>query len=168
MKKLLFIAIAIFGFSAVSFGQVSATATSSASAKILALTTITNTTPLNFGAVGALPLAPSTVILGTTDSRSGTSTLITGVTGLTAKSAEFALTGTATQAFSITLPIAAITITDGTNNMTVTDFVSFPSLTGTLDGDGLGILKVGATLQVGANQVAGQYSGTYPVTVIYN
>jgi hypothetical protein len=81
-------------------------------------------------------------------------------------SGVFTVTGAAGIGFSITLPATA-TITSGVNTMTVNAFTSTPSGTGTLVA-GTATVNVGATLNVAANQVAGSYTGTYPVTVNYN
>ena len=51
--------------------------------------------------------------------------------------------------------------------MTVNAFASTPSGTGTLT-LGTATVNVGATLNVAANQTAGSYTGTYPVTVNYH
>ncbi len=51
--------------------------------------------------------------------------------------------------------------------MTVDNFLSTPSGTGTLTG-GAETLNVGATLQVAISQPTGSYTGIYSVTVNYN
>jgi len=74
---------------------------------------------------------------------------------------------------TVTLPDdGTITIDDtGGNSMAVDNFTirhnSGPSLNLTLDNSGGARFAVGATLSVGANQPAGGYSGTYPITVNY-
>jgi hypothetical protein len=57
--------------------------------------------------------------------------------------------------------------TTGGTTMTVDNFTSNPSGTGTLAG-GTQTLSVGARLNVGAGQVAGDYTGEFSVTVAYN
>jgi hypothetical protein len=54
--------------------------------------------------------------------------------------------------------------------MTVDNFTSTPTTSGTLSAAGAQTIDVGATLNVGANQAAGTYvSGTpFSVTVNYN
>jgi len=74
---------------------------------------------------------------------------------------------------SVTLPAdGTITIDDGTgNSMPVEGFGirsgAGASLNLTLGGSGSYRFSVTATLNVGANQPAGAYSGTYPITVNY-
>jgi hypothetical protein len=49
--------------------------------------------------------------------------------------------------------------------MTLTNFTSNPS--GSFTGSALTELTVGATLNVGPNQPAGNYTGSYPISVNY-
>jgi hypothetical protein len=65
---------------------------------------------------------------------------------------------------TITLPASA-TLTSGGASMTLTDFTSNPN--GTFNASPLKELTVGATLNVGPNQPAGAYSGTFSVSVNY-
>jgi hypothetical protein len=80
--------------------------------------------------------------------------------------AQFTVTGFAGATYAVTLPVSATLSSDG-NNMTVNSFVSNPSSTGVLTG-GSQALNVGATLNVGANQAPGLYTGNFSVTVVYN
>ncbi len=163
--KFLFIAIVMIAFSASTFAQV--TASASASATILSPIAITKTVDMNFGNL-AVNASTGTVVLTPVSIRSATG----GVTFVpvslgTVTAASFTVTGLAGLTYSISLPTAAITITDGTNNMTVDTFTSSPTPTGTLTG-GTETLTVGATLNVGASQVAGVYTTTTPFDVIVN
>jgi hypothetical protein len=73
----------------------------------------------------------------------------------------------ANQTYIITLPDnGAVTLTSGSNSMTLSNFVSTPSGNSVLTA-GAQIVAVGATLSVGANQPAGNYSGNFSVTVNY-
>ena len=80
--------------------------------------------------------------------------------------ASFDVTREPGQAYVITLP-SSTTLSSGGNTMTVDTFThdagASPSLAGGSDA-----FNVGATLNVGATQVAGTYSGTFAVTVNYN
>ena len=76
--------------------------------------------------------------------------------------------GKAGSTYAITLP-GSITVSDGTNSMTVNTFTSTPSLNGTLSSGGSQALYVGATMNVAANQVfVAPFAGTFNVTVNYN
>lgn len=73
----------------------------------------------------------------------------------------------ASATYSILLPANdTVTLSSGSNTMTLRDFVSNPSGSGILSG-GSQTLNVGATLVVGANQPPGNYSGTYTITIDY-
>jgi hypothetical protein len=52
--------------------------------------------------------------------------------------------------------------------MTATTFTSTPTSTGTLSTSGTLPLAVGATLNVAADQIPGDYAGNFAVTVTYN
>ncbi len=167
MKKLIFIAILMFAFTAATFAQVSATAT--ASATIVGPIGITNTADMNFGNVAVSTVA-GTVVLTPAGVRSTTGgCTLPAITGTVAAGA-FNVTGAANYTYAITLPAAATTITSGGNTMTVDTWTSTPSGTGTLGAGGSQALTVGATLNVAGSQAAGTYvSGTpFTVTVNYN
>lgn len=89
----------------------------------------------------------------------------------TVSAASFTVQGQANYTYAITLP-SSVSIYDAgnANNMTVSTFMSVPSVAGVLSASGSQRLDVGATLHVGAGQAAGNYtSGTpFSVTVNYN
>ena len=161
--KFFTLSVAIFAFSTISFGQNNATA--QAAANIVTPISITKNIDLNFGNIAASG-SGFTVALsadGVRNSTGGTGTL-PSVNG-TVAAAEFTAAGLTGATYAVTLP-SSITITDGgTNTMTVDGFVS--NSTNTLTG-GSETFNVGATLNVGANQVAGAYAGNFNVTVNYN
>jgi len=167
MKKLIVFAIAIFGFTAVSFGQVTGTAT--ATGTIVTPIAIANAGNMNFGNV-AVSATAGTVILAPAGTRTLTGGITLPVITGTVTAAKFNVTGTANYTYSITLPTTATTVTSGGNTMTVTDFTSTPTPTGLLNGSGAQEIQVGATLNVAGSQAAGTYiSGTpFEVTVNYN
>ena len=81
--------------------------------------------------------------------------------------ASFTVGGDPLAAFSVTLPGSA-DMTNGGDGMTVDAFTSDPTGAGQLDALGSQTLNIGATLNVGANQAPGSYSGLFNVTVAYN
>ena len=167
ITKFFALAIVMLAFTAATFAQVSATAT--ATATIVTPIAITRTVHMNFGNL-AVNNTIGTVILTPASTRSATG----GVTFLPASpgtitAASFNITGLANATYSITLPGVATTIDDGLGNtMTVFPFTSTPTPTGTLSAGGAQTLTVGATLNVGASQVAGVYTSATPFTVTVN
>jgi spore coat protein U-like protein len=167
MKKRQDIALLCLAFATtLCAGEVSAaTATSNVSASIVTAISITKTADMDFADVVASGSA-GTVVLSTAGARSITGGATLGnSTG--AAAAAFTVSGDPASTYSISLPSSA-TITSTPNTMTVNTFTSSPSGTGTLSGGGTQALTVGATLQVGASQAQGTYTGTFDVTVAYN
>jgi hypothetical protein len=171
-SKAIALAILLAAFSNHSFAQASASATATASATIVTPISIAKATngDMSFGniAVGA---SGGTVVLSPAGSRTETGgvTLPTTVTG-TVAAASFDVTGQGNYTYAITLPSSAVTLTrsGGSETMTIDNFTSTPDGTGTLS-SGSDNIKVGATLNVGASQVAGTYtSDTFTVSVVYN
>lgn len=114
-------------------------------------------------------LAPDVLISGTAviDPSTGIKTITGGVFdfGGVHNPAIFAVAGKKNTAFTITLP-GAITLDSGGNSMTLNTFTSNPAV-GLLDSAGAATITVGATLQVGANQATGSYTGLFDITVNY-
>ena len=165
LSKLFAITIVALLYAVNTFGQVSVSA--NATATIITPISITNSTDLRFGNVAANPTLTGTVVITPAGLRSagGGATLpvITGTFGV----ATFTVTGEGTSTYAITLPgTVTLTGTPG-GTMTVDNFASTPSGTGTLAA-GTQNVTVGGTLNVGAAQAAGSYTGTFSVTVNYN
>jgi hypothetical protein len=160
--------VAALGVVGVSSSSFAASATSNADAEVIAPIAITNSAGLQFGtlSVGA---TGGTVVVDTAGSRTKTGDVLLSSTTAGA-AAAFSVAGDAGATYAITLP-TSITISDGAatpNTMTVNTFTSNPSGTGTIGTGGSQALAVGATLNVGANQVQAAYTGTFSVTVEYN
>ncbi len=85
-----------------------------------------------------------------------------------AGSASFTVSGASNASYTVTLPGNGITISNGSSSMVVNSFTAFPpSGTGTIGSDGLATFNVGGKLEVNANQPAGNYRGTFNVTIAY-
>jgi len=106
------------------------------------------------------------------ETATATATIVTPINIANATDMNFDVTGQANFTYSITLPASPaedVTITNGTDNMTVSTFTSTPSGIGTLDGTGAQTLSVGATLNVVGGESSGVYTGgPFTVTVNYN
>ena len=141
-----------------------ADATGNASATVLAPLAISENTAMDFGNVAGDSGSATTVVLttaGATSSADGAYAQNgSGAAGV------FDVTGATGLAYDINLPTVAVTLTSGANTMTVDTFTDDTGGTGTLVG-GADSFNVGATLNIGAAQAAGAYSGTYTVTVNY-
>ena len=172
--KFFTLSAAIFAFSNISFGQGN-TATASgvnAGANIITPIGITKDagTELQFGDLIATS-TEYTVTIETDGQRSyeGDAAFFT-TTGYS--TANFTVTGEAGAAFSITLP-ETVYLTGTGEDMPLTDFASSIGLISILSGTegsysaGSKAFSVGATLTVGADQAAGEYIGTFAVTVTY-
>lgn len=149
---------------AVSFGSAAnaaATATATASAEILSTLTVTNTAGLDFGQV-AVNGAGTLNVAGDGSVTCSANLVCTG----TRQTAAFDVTGTNGVAYGAVVTTASVPLSSGANTMTLNNFdVYFP--TGTTLVGGVSSFNVGGTLNVGAAQAAGLYSGTFTVSVEY-
>lgn len=168
LKTLSIIAIAIFGFSATSFGQ--STATASTTATLITPIAIEKTTDMNFGTVGTSGTA-GTIALdyanGVLPGGGATSISTSAI-----KTAVFHVTGANDESIGITIPTSPITLTatGGSANVTVSDFAVEGGTTQNLSSSGALDLKVKAILNLPASANAGVYSNAtgLSVTVNYN
>jgi Domain of unknown function (DUF4402) len=155
--------------SAVAFATPARAATTVGTATVTTVRplSVVKTDDLEFGSLVASTVAGTATINPTTDARStGGGTI--GATGATPSAAHFTAAGLVNAVALISLP-GSITLTrvSGTETMTVTAISSngptlrlFPA-SSTID------IAVGGTLGVAANQVAGNYTGTFTVNVLY-
>lgn len=157
----------VIAFSAQGVAQV--TASAGISATIVTPIGINKEVDLDFGNI-APGTNPGTVMLKPDGSRviSGGASL-PSVTG-TVSAATFEITGAPGYTYSITLPGEAVTLSNGTENMTVAQFTSQPAGNGMLGPSGSDEVAVGATISVGASQPLGDYlsNSPFPVMVNYN
>jgi len=167
----------VLGLVAASSGvwaQSSATGTANATATVVRPITISSSVDLAFGNV-----VPGAAV-GTLTLTAASSTVATAAGGVTqpgtqvgtVTAAKFDVAGEGSLTYSITLPAAAATISDtASHNMTVdtwTSDIASGTLSGSLGSAGTQSFYVGGKLHVGANQAAGNYTGTFSVTVAYN
>ncbi len=149
---------------AVTLGATSAQAasdTAEARARVLRALTLTNNTPLDFGAVVAAAGAGTVQISALGARTCGGSLTCSG----TVSAAEFDVTGgTSGEIVSINAD-PSVSLISGLNNMTATLVESAPTVT--LDGTGAASFTVGGTLTVAASQAEGVYVGTFNVTADY-
>jgi hypothetical protein len=143
--------------------QTTSTATSGATAQILAPITVTAGADLDFGDIVPANAGDTVITVLTTGAGSATvaNTLIAGTTA----AGTAAVGGEANHAFTVVT--AADTITNGTDTLNFTT-TSNCAAGCVLDGTGAFALLVGGDLTVPDTASAGTYTGTYGITVSYN
>lgn len=175
MNKKLIAAVAVGVIGVGGFVQTASAINGTANAVLVTPISISETTQLNFGSIsnGWLSAGPgsSNVVVnddGVTATSYGTN--LAAVSPATDTRGVFAVSGSGTLAYTITIP-ASTTITDGSTNMNVAlttrTASTGPGTAGTLSG-GADTVYVGGTLTVSDTNAAGTYSGTYAITVAYN
>lgn len=151
----------------------SATATGTAEASVIERFQVVNDNDLRFGTF-TRPTTPGTLSIaanGTVTGTAGmTSTYSVPQTGTGRGPASFHLLGSRNRVVQVTLP-TSFTISNGSASMLVDNLVRNASNSGNqevrLSNTGYFLLLVGGRLNVAANQMGGNYSGTFDVTVIY-
>ena len=169
MKYSLICFVIIIGFvlNTNAIGQI---ATSNATASIVQPINLLHVRDLSFGIISSGATSGTVVLAPTAPgirSASGGATLPPGSS--TVQSAMFIASGAIGSAYTITLPSAAITLSNGTHLMTADNFTSTPSGSGIFT-PGSQTIYVGATLNINANQEPGVYESTedFEVTLNYN
>jgi len=152
--------------SAFASAQQTSTPSTSSSVVIVLSTALYKTSDMQFGFIfpGA---SGGTVVLSTSSSRTATGSVMLP-SGGTHSAAGFVVLGTPNTTFSVSYP-TSITLNraGGSASMTISSIVGSPSTGGTLSSGGSATVNVGGTLTVAANQMFGQYSGSFNVTVSY-
>lgn len=170
LARLFVVAVVVTATSALvpssAFAQASDTEPANASANIIAPITLTKVTDLVFGDIVPNTTA-GTVVMNTSGTVTGTTGGVTALAS-TRNAATFTVAGQTGRAYTVS-PIANITI----SNVAGPDMIINPSsdcgggacVVGVAGGT---TVRVGGTLNVGANQPAALYTGTFSVTVTYN
>lgn len=169
MKKLsvLFSLVAILTIASFT-ANAQVTASASSAANIIGPISISKSVDLNFGNVAVNSTLGGTVVLAPAGTRTQTGGVTLPVITGTVSAAKFTVSGQTGTTYSISLP-ASIVLSDGSHNMTVDNFTSTPTTTGSL-ASGTEDIFVGGTLHVAAAQASGLYTNTADlvVTVNYN
>lgn len=170
-KKILsaLISAAAIGFATYGVNTMAASTGGTADVNIVTAIGISETTGMNFGNIltsgsGSVTLDTANVV--TDDGANNTPT------GGTVTSAVFAVTGSDV-GYAISMP-GSITVSGPGSPMTIDTFTFLADDTAT---DGTGTIGastsgqdtmiIGGTLNVGASQTAGAYTGTYTITALY-
>ena len=162
-KTFLAISSLLFSFSLISSANAVST-TGNVNATVVAPVTISETTAMSFGSFG-----PSVTLAGTIDTSGNTTNDVSKLTN--GQNAVFAVTGEGNNNITFTLPAdGAVTVTGPGTPMTV----HLGTTTSYLGGSSVHALSSGSAnvtvygrLDVGANQTAGSYTGTYTASANY-
>jgi hypothetical protein len=126
--------------------------------------------PLRFGQI-ARPNTAGTIIMSPLGVITATGGLLpsTAIVQTIARGpGSFNITGDPSRLFRLTLPAGNITLRSGTRTIRMSAMRSnWVSGASRLSTAGTFALSVGATLNIGANQANGTYTGTYAATVVY-
>jgi hypothetical protein len=146
------------------------TATVEVRASLISAVSLVGEAPLSFGTIIPSRTEPATVTVAPNGTVSS-SAPVTAPALQAPSPGPFRVTGQANAFFQVALPTEG-SITAGGASMRLTDFTyALPAGAagglGRLDPSGRAVFTVGATLNVGADQPAGEYVGAYPVTVRY-
>lgn len=137
-------------------------------AKVIAPISGSNSNDLDFGTLTRSSIPGSVTIAVTPEVGISSSGGVTILATLLYSPALFSVTGENNAQFTISLPdnnTVKLTRTGGNEQMSVTGFSHNSGLV--LSDTGTASFKVGATLNVGADQVAGDYTGSFSVTIVY-
>jgi hypothetical protein len=161
-----YFAFFLVGFSTNAFAQANSTA--NATVTIVTPIGITKSVDMVFGNI-ATTTASGTVVLGTDGTRTPNGGVTLPASTGTVTAASFAVTGSGSYTYTISLPSSPIALSGITEGVTVGAFVSNPAPTGTLS-TGAQTVNVGATLNIPASTAADTYKNTsgLHVTVNYN
>ncbi|HXZ02220.1 MAG TPA: DUF4402 domain-containing protein [Stellaceae bacterium] len=164
MSRSLALAAALTGLGLASQQALATSQTGHANAVILQAITVTENTQLNYADISA-PAGGGTVTVtaAATPSETGTGFTFLG----TPAAGQFTATGSASQTAVITFSTGD-TLSDGAGHtMNLGNYTTDAGSSPAFNSSGNLVFHVGADLTVGANQVAGTYTGTYTVTVNY-
>jgi Domain of unknown function (DUF4402) len=144
-----------------------ATQTGTSRARTVRPITINLTRDLDFGRLIIATTAGRATVNPRTDVRTRTGG-VTLAPGGTPGAARFVVSGTPSRPVQVTLGTRpTLTRSGGTETMTMTALTMNGGVNRTLTAAGTLDLRIGGTLAVAANQVAGVYAGTFTVTVDY-
>ncbi len=165
LKNQLVIAFTVLGFIVPPL-TVAATVTATVDVQISTNITIAAATGMVFGDMTSGPLGGA-VLMNTDGVRVSTGSVELNSASVSSP-ATFAISGIPNSTYNVGLPTSVILSDGGANSMIVTNFRSNPDASGQLNSSGVQSVTVGGTLNIGANQGFGNYSGTMAVVINYN
>ena len=162
----------IFSLVGILITNAQSTALTNISAKIVHPISIQKLIDMNFGNIATNSLG-GTIVLSTSGSRTSTGGITLPVQSGSPSAAEFEVSGEKGYTYSITLSTNTIQLRseeDPSETLAVSNFITDPIGTGTLNVDGIQRIRIGATLTVEPDQPSGNYISSTPlqITVNYN
>lgn len=161
-------AAGLVGFGGVSSNVFAATGDGNASAVIVAPLAIQEDQAMSFGQISPDATNQTTVTVGLTNNVFNSGAVNAGLVGGTPLSGQFTISGSGNSTYVLSFTAGSLLCqtpaTCFADTMAVGNFSH--NSTQTLSG-GLEQFEVGADLTVGAGQNAGDYQGTYQITVTY-
>ena len=171
MKAAKFIvALAVAASAVPAFAQATGSVTTNGTTTIVQPVTISQNSALSFGTIVRPISGSGTITIGTgADSVSATGGAI-ALRGTTSR-ARYTLTGEGGEVVSITMPATFAMTKSGAPDLTVT-LTRAPAgnatLSGTAGTTGTAALDIGGSFPISSTTVAGDYSGSFTVSVAYN
>lgn len=177
----LFALAAIVGSSMNVSAQTSASETTDAGAVLIVAMTLTETSPMHFGSIVLTGTTGGTVVLPSNSiTRSFTGDVAASSATPAPTNAAYNVTGTRDETYALTLPanftVSHVSVNSGVdpytmtvNNMTARfNGAGADAVTSQLSSSGTDSFTLGGTLNVQANQVGGQYTGNFNISIDYN
>ncbi len=171
MNKALLMGTALISLSAINATEVQAAAgTGAMSAVILTPITVAGTQALHFGSMTHAGVG-GTMVMDTANTRTAAG-VVAVVGGAAEQSGQISMTGATGVAINLSMAATAYTVSDGGGQtMGVNNFQLRTNAGGTLEVITMvaspTVIPLGATLTVGAAQVAGTYTGAYTLNANY-
>ena len=176
MKKTILFTILMI---AATITNINAQVSTSASADLLVAMSINQSSPLNFGSSVLTSAAGGTIELPSNSiTRVYSGGVATSVASPAPTNAAYTVSGNANQTYAVVLPtttkVTHTTVNVGAFEMNITlmkarfNGAAADATVSNLSAEGTDSFTVGGTLTVLPNQVGGQYTGTFQVSVDYN
>ena len=144
---------------------IAATVNTAVNVQITTNITVSAATGMVFGDMTAGPLGGA-VVMDTDGMRVATGSVDLNSASVSSP-ATFAVSGTPNSTYTVILPTSVMLSDGGANRIIVTNFRSTPDAAGQLNSSGVQAVTIGGTLNIGANQSFGDYSGSMAVVINY-
>lgn len=166
MKRVSAILCTLALSAAIAVPAAASSAPATGRAVVLRPIAVVNTADLDFGTILRGTAAGRVVIAPGTGTRTATGGAV--LAGGTPQAAAFTISGTARRVVTVSVTPGSVLLANGTGgSMTVNTFRLNGAANRTLSAAGTNIVRVGARLNLAANQADGTYSGSFNLSVDY-